>query len=76
MVALDHEYIRNTADFGFYTHVNEELRTKRFYDFYRFKSLSTQEIDTLYKNRVRDEVGIIEQSKEHAHHIIDMDFSL
>ena len=76
VVALDHEYIRNTADFGFYTHVNEELRTKRFYDFYRFKSLSTQEIDTLYKNRVRDEVGIIEQSKEHAHHIIDMDFSL
>lgn len=76
VVALDHEYIRKIADISFFTYVCEELRKTRFYDFYRYKSLSEEEIDTLYQNRIFNEVGIIEQSKKYAHHIVDMDFSI
>jgi len=76
VVALDHEYIRKTADVSFFTHVPEELRKKRFYDFYCYKSMTEKEIDTLYQNRIPDEVIVIERSKEHANHIIDMDFSI
>jgi len=76
VVALDHEYIRKTADVSFFTHVCEELRKSRFYNFYRYKSLSEEEIDTLYQSRIVNEVGIIEQSKKYAHHVVNMDFSI
>ena len=75
VVAFDHEYIRKIADVSFFTKVPEELRKKRFYEFYRYKSLSENEIDALYQKRIIEESAIIKQSNKYSSHIVDMDFS-
>jgi D,D-heptose 1,7-bisphosphate phosphatase len=75
VVALDHTYLRDVADVSFFTCVLEELRKKRFYDFYHYKLLPEGEIENLYNSRLVDEVGIINQSKKYADHIINMEYS-
>lgn len=74
VVALDNEYIREKANLRIYTQVSEELRIKRFNDFYRYKNLSKGEIDILYNARIENEVNIIELTKVYADNIVNMDF--
>ena len=76
VIALDHEFLRGIADVSFFTYVPEEVRKKRFYNFYRYKSFSEEKIDFLYHQRIIDEVGIIGQSQQYAENNVDMDFSL
>ena len=72
IVCLDVEFLRNIADFKFYTEIREEKRKQRFYDFYRYKGLSEDLIDELYSDRQHDEYKIIVKSKRFADHIIKM----
>ena len=76
VIALDHEFLRGIADVSFFTYVPEEVRKQRFYSFYRYKSFSEEKIDSLYHQRIIDEVEIIGQSQHYAENNIVMDFSL
>lgn len=76
IVCLDVEFLRNIADFKFYTEIPEEKRKQRFNNFYRYKGLPGDLIDELYSDRQHDEYKIIVKSKRFANHIIKMgDFS-
>ena len=76
VIALDHEFLRGIADVSFFTYVPEEVRKQRFYSFYRYKFFSEEKIDSLYHQRIIDEVEIIGQSQHYAENNVVMDFSL
>jgi uridine kinase len=70
VVALDIPYLRRISDLKIYLDTNEELRKKRFHDFYRYKGLTIDEITPLYLERQTDEVPVIVQSKKYADQIL------
>ena len=76
MIALDHDYIRKKSDISFFTEISKKLREKRFFDYYRYKSLSEEEIIILYRSRSIDEVDIINKSKKNADYIVEMEYTL
>jgi len=76
VIALDHEFLRDISDISFFTYVPEKVRKKRFDSFYRYKSFSEEKIESLYHQRIIDEVEIIRQSQQYASNNINMDFCL
>lgn len=69
-VALDLAYLRERSGLKIYVDIDEELRKKRFNEFYRYKGLTENEITALYLKRRTDEYPVIVQSKKYADHII------
>jgi uridine kinase len=69
VVALDIPYLREISDLKIYAYTDEELRKKRFFDFYRYKGLTIDIITELYLERQTDEVPVIVQSRKYADHI-------
>lgn len=72
IVGLDIEYLRKIADLKIYIEIPEEIRKKRFYDFYIYKGLSEKDIKSLYFQRQNDESPIVVQTKRYADYIVDM----
>ena len=69
VVTLDIPYLREVSGLKIYADIDEELREKRFYDFYRYKGLAQDKITELYLQRQTDEAPVIVQSREFADHI-------
>jgi D,D-heptose 1,7-bisphosphate phosphatase len=69
VVALDISHLREISSLKIYTDIDEKLRKKRFYEFYRYKGLTEDKIADLYLERQNDEFSIIVQSKKYADHI-------
>jgi uridine kinase len=67
---LDIEEIRNISNIKIYVEVNEDIRKKRFFNFYKWKDLSDEDIEHLYQRRLVDEVPFIEISKRYADVIV------
>ena len=76
VVALDHDYVREKANITFFTEINEQSRKKRFFDYYHYKLLTEDQINSLYDKRNKDEVLIIEHSKDFSDHTINMDLDI
>jgi D,D-heptose 1,7-bisphosphate phosphatase len=72
-VGLDVKYIRDIGDLKIYVEAPEDLRRRRFLNFYRFKGLSETEAAQLYIERERDETPIIASTKKFADHVIRME---
>ena len=69
VVALDIPYLREVSGLKIYADIHEELREKRFNNFYRYKGLAQDKITELYLQRQADETPVIVQSREFADHI-------
>jgi D,D-heptose 1,7-bisphosphate phosphatase len=67
-VALDIPSLREMSSLKIYVDIDEELRKKRFNEFYRYKGLTGNEITELYMERQKDEYPIIVESKKYADH--------
>ncbi len=72
VVALDIAYLREISGLKIYVDINEELRKKRFNEFYRYKGLTGNEITKLYVERQTDEYSIIVEGKKYADHIFTL----
>jgi len=64
--ALDIKDLREMSNYKIYIEVDEDIRKKRFFNFYRWKDLHDEEIECLYQKRLIDEVPFIEESKQYA----------
>jgi uridine kinase len=70
VIALDIPYLREVSDLKIYIDINEQSQNKRFYEFYRYKGLSRDEITELYLQRQLDEVPIVVQTRTYADRIL------
>lgn len=73
LVALDIEYIRNISSVKLYIECNESTRKNRFINFYTYKGLINEEINTLYQQREFDENCYISKTKKFADFVINLD---
>ena len=64
--ALDIKDLREMSNYKIYIEVDEDIRKKRFFNFYRWKDLHDEEIECLYQKRLIDEVPFVEESKQYA----------
>lgn len=70
VAALDIAGLRDAASLRLFIEAPEEVRRRRFFAFYRWKEMPEHEIEALYAKRLRDEVPIIDASRQHAYQII------
>lgn len=68
--SLDIPGLRNLSRMRVYIEIDEHVRKKRFFNFYRWKDLPDEEIEYLYSKRLSDEMPYIEDSKKNAHIIV------
>ncbi len=73
VVGLDIAFLKNIADLKIYIETHDDIRKKRFFDFYRYKGLPENEILQLYLKRQKDETPIVTQTKSCADYIINME---
>jgi len=71
VVGLDIKYLRDISDLKFYVEVPEDIRKCRFYNYYRYKGLSENNITKLYSERQMDETELIVDTKNYSDHIIN-----
>lgn len=72
IVGLDIEHLREITDFKIYVDVPEDIRKRRFYNFYRYKGMSEEDIEELYLQRQNDETPIVVGTKKYADYVIKM----
>ena len=66
VVALGVELLVKNSDVRIFVDADEDIRKKRFHDFYIDKGLTDSEINHLYQKRMEDEVKLINTTKKHA----------
>jgi len=72
VAALDVAGLREASSYRVFVDAPETMRRKRFFAFYRWKDVPEREIEALYQERLRDEVPVIEASREHAQLIVSI----
>ncbi|MBI4858031.1 MAG: HAD-IIIA family hydrolase [Acetobacterium woodii] len=72
VIALDHPYLNSISAMRMYIEIDEEMREKRFTDFYKTKKIADKEIQILYKKRMQDESELVKESKNKADLIIKL----
>jgi uridine kinase len=71
VVSLDIEYLVETSDVKIYISLDEDIRRKRYFDFYRWKDISENDIELLYNKRKLDEIQIVTATERKADIIIN-----
>ncbi|MBF0542241.1 MAG: HAD-IIIA family hydrolase [Nitrospirae bacterium] len=71
VLSLDIKYLVELADVKIYVSLDEEVRRRRYFDFYRWKDISEDEIELLYDRREIDETQIVIDSMKFADIIIN-----
>lgn len=69
--SLDIEELRDISDIKIYLEIDENIRKKRFFKFYKWKDISDEKIEHLYLKRLKDEVPFIKESKKYADIIVE-----
>jgi len=72
VAALDVAGLREASSCRLFVDSPEALRRERFFAFYRWKDVPEREIEALYRKRLRDEVPVIEASREHAQIVVNI----
>jgi len=72
VIALDHQYLSQISSMKIYIEVEEEIRKKRFVEFYKKKQISDEAIRLLYENRIQDEADLVIASGKKADFIINL----
>ena len=72
VVSLDVPYLNKISNLKIFCDIGEEKRKSRFYDFYKYKWLSENEILELYKKRQNDEYKYIVKWKSGADYTINI----
>ena len=68
--AMDIDGLRDIANLKAYIEVDETIRKKRFFSFYKWKDIPDKKIEDLYQKRLEDEVPFIKESKIYADIIV------
>jgi hypothetical protein len=55
-----------------YVDIDEIVREERFFAFYRWKGLSDETIERLYRKRLHDEVPYIRESGKYADILVEV----
>ena len=72
VISIDHPYVFSESDLKIFVKTDEEIRKNKFFEFYKSKNLSENEIVDLYYKRIYDENEIITNSKSKADLIINL----
>ena len=72
--ALNSTYLNSIANLKIYIEITYKVYENRFYNFYKWKGLNNTEIYKLYKDRLYNEVKIIEKFKNNSDLIIRGDY--
>jgi len=70
--ALDITGLRNISGIKVYVDIDENVRKKRFFSFYKWKDLPEEQIEYLYFKRLSDEVPFIRESRKYADIILKL----
>jgi histidinol-phosphate phosphatase family protein len=70
--ALDISGLRNISGIKVYVDIDENVRKKRFFSFYKWKDLPEEQIEYLYFKRLSDEVPSIRESRKYADIILKL----
>jgi len=72
VIAIDQPYINSISTVKIFVDTNEDLRKKRFENFYKAKDMKDNEIQNLYKERIQDEYELVKKSRSKANLIIKL----
>lgn len=73
VISLGINVLRNNADIKIFVEADEEIRKKRFFEFYYMKGLDRAQITELYENRIIDEVRLVNETRNYAEVIVKFD---
>ena len=70
VIALDHPLLNNISNVKIFIEIDEEIRKKRFRDFYRLKGCTDHAIESLYLQRMKDENDLVSETRTFADIVI------
>jgi len=70
VIALSADVLRGLSDLRIFINIDERLMVRRISDFYLWKGLRPDEIDSLIKTRRRDEYNVIRNDSRYADMIV------
>ena len=72
VISIDHPYVFSESELKIFVQTDENIRKNRFFEFYKSKNLTENEIKDLYIKRIHDENEIVTSSKSKADLIINL----